>query len=116
MTDQIGNKNLNGGVNIQVVIRCRPPNKEESNHELCIKTFSQKKEVCVYSKLVHGKLTSKNYNFDYVYGPDSTQKELFDESISYLVDEVLQGYNCSVFCYGITSSGKTYTYVFSFYF
>ncbi|KAJ6969356.1 125 kDa kinesin-related protein-like [Populus alba x Populus x berolinensis] len=44
-----------------------------------------------------------------VFGPTSRQKELFDEAISPIVNEVLEGYNCTIFAYGQTGTGKTYT-------
>lgn len=44
-----------------------------------------------------------------VFGPTSQQKELFDEAISPIVNEVLEGYNCTIFAYGQTGTGKTYT-------
>ena len=39
----------------------------------------------------------------------SSQKDLFDESFKPLVNSVLQGYNGTIFAYGQTGTGKTYT-------
>lgn len=44
-----------------------------------------------------------------VFGPSSKQKDLFEQSISPIVHEVLEGYNCTIFAYGQTGTGKTYT-------
>eukprot|EP01080_Neovahlkampfia_damariscottae_P009054 gene9054-1151_t len=96
------------GVNIQVVVRCRPPNQKELHKEICIKTSSSNKEVLVNSKST-GRTISKPFNYDYVFGPNSSQKEVFDDAIKPLVEEVLAGYNCTVFAYGQTSTGKTFT-------
>ncbi|KAF6159513.1 hypothetical protein GIB67_032284 [Kingdonia uniflora] len=39
----------------------------------------------------------------------SKQKDFFDQAISPIVNEVLEGYNCTIFAYGQTGTGKTYT-------
>ena len=40
---------------------------------------------------------------------DSKQKDIFEYSIKSTVDDVLNGYNGTVFAYGQTGSGKTFT-------
>lgn len=44
-----------------------------------------------------------------VFGPTSQQKDLYDSAIWPIVYEVLEGYNCTIFAYGQTGTGKTYT-------
>jgi kinesin family protein 11 len=44
-----------------------------------------------------------------VFGPDSTQDRLFNQAISPIVEEVLDGFNCTIFAYGQTGTGKTFT-------
>ena len=44
-----------------------------------------------------------------VFGPDSGQQRLYDQAISPIVEEVLDGFNCTIFAYGQTGTGKTYT-------
>ncbi len=44
-----------------------------------------------------------------VFGQYSTQEEVFSGSIVPIIDEVLTGFNCTVFAYGQTGTGKTHT-------
>lgn len=46
-----------------------------------------------------------------VYGPETTQRELFQGTVRDLVKEVLQGGNSLVFTYGVTNAGKTFTFL-----
>lgn len=47
--------------------------------------------------------------FDRVFDINSTQEEVYTHSAKPLVQEFLQGYNCTIFAYGQTGSGKTHT-------
>ncbi|GAA5941356.1 uncharacterized protein JCM15063_006073 [Sporobolomyces koalae] len=44
-----------------------------------------------------------------VYGPDAKQAMLYDEVAKPILEQVLEGYNCTIFAYGQTGTGKTYT-------
>ncbi|XP_045678702.1 kinesin-like protein KIF23 isoform X6 [Phyllostomus hastatus] len=49
------------------------------------------------------------YSFKRVFGPHTTQKELFDVVANPLVDDLIHGKNGLLFTYGVTGSGKTHT-------
>ncbi|NXY78369.1 KI18B protein, partial [Glareola pratincola] len=49
------------------------------------------------------------FAFDRVFGEKATQEEVFQHTTRDVLDSVLNGYNCSVFAYGATGAGKTYT-------
>ncbi|XP_037082432.1 kinesin-like protein KIF19 [Pollicipes pollicipes] len=53
----------------------------------------------------------KQFVYDMAFGEHSTQKELYERTTRGLVDDVLQGFNATVFAYGPTGAGKTYTMV-----
>eukprot|EP01114_Cavostelium_apophysatum_P020876 TRINITY_DN7123_c0_g1_i1.p1 TRINITY_DN7123_c0_g1~~TRINITY_DN7123_c0_g1_i1.p1 ORF type:complete len:1019 (-),score=329.08 TRINITY_DN7123_c0_g1_i1:32-3088(-) len=93
---------------VQVVVRCRPLSKQEqadqSNSHLNFP--ADKKEVVVSSK---GKGNSKTYTFDHVYSHEATQVDLYNTTVSPIVQEVLKGFNCTIFAYGQTGTGKTFT-------
>ncbi|KAJ1977310.1 Kinesin- motor protein, partial [Dimargaris verticillata] len=55
------------------------------------------------------KLMGKTYTFDRVYGPDSQQANIYRDVALPILEEVLLGYNCTIFAYGQTGTGKTYT-------
>ena len=51
----------------------------------------------------------KSFTFDAVYDWNSKQVELYEETFAPLVDSVLQGFNGTIFAYGQTGTGKTFT-------
>lgn len=51
----------------------------------------------------------KTYTFTQVLGPDSTQIETYQKSCKDIVQKVIDGYNGTVFVYGNSGSGKTFT-------
>ncbi|XP_060968909.1 kinesin-like protein KIN-5B [Cannabis sativa] len=97
-------------VNVQVLLRCRPLSDEEakSNVQRVISCNEQKKEVTVLQNVAN-KQIDRLFTFDKVFGPKSQQRSIYDQAISPIVNEVLEGFNCTVFAYGQTGTGKTYT-------
>uniref|UniRef100_A0A8C6WIG0 Kinesin motor domain-containing protein n=1 Tax=Neogobius melanostomus TaxID=47308 RepID=A0A8C6WIG0_9GOBI len=55
--------------------------------------------------------TGQRFHFTQVYGPDTTQKQLYDGTVKDLVKDVLSGGNSLVFTYGVTNAGKTFTFL-----
>ncbi|KAI6645723.1 KIF5C protein [Oopsacas minuta] len=49
------------------------------------------------------------FSFDRVYGPATTQLDLYSTAVRPVVLNILEGYNGSIIAYGQTSAGKTYT-------
>ncbi|KAJ2030861.1 tubulin-dependent ATPase kip3 [Coemansia sp. S610] len=47
--------------------------------------------------------------FDRVYGEESSQRDIYEGTTRGLLDSVMHGYNATVFAYGATGCGKTYT-------
>ncbi|KAE8738862.1 hypothetical protein FOCC_FOCC015647 [Frankliniella occidentalis] len=86
-------------------------------HEEKMNTFSVLNDTTIVST---ESTTSKNkisgkgvlrhhYTFSKVFGPDTTQKELFDECVSYQIKDFILGRNCLLFAHGTTNAGKTHT-------
>ena len=103
-------------VSVKVAARVRPlvgRELNETGHE-CVSILETQKAVIIgktrNDHYDHPPLTTGTaFHFDYVYGGESEQKNLFEESIIPLLDACLEGHNATVFAYGQTGSGKSYT-------
>lgn len=51
----------------------------------------------------------KTFTFDTVFGPDCKQVDVYNTCARPIVDSVLEGYNGTIFAYGQTGTGKTFT-------
>ena len=51
----------------------------------------------------------KNFTFDAVYPPNTPQQKIYQASAAHIVDSVIEGYNGTIFAYGQTGTGKTFT-------
>lgn len=98
------------GVNVQVIVRCRPLSEDEMrlHTPVVISCNENRREISAVQNIAN-KQIDRTFLFDKVFGPTSQQKELFDQAVSSIVYEVLEGYNCTIFAYGQTGTGKTYT-------
>ncbi|CAG8638083.1 13701_t:CDS:10 [Rhizophagus irregularis] len=92
--------------NIRVVCRFRPQNSREIREGgVPIINYDDNGDSC----RMEGKEFQGNFTFDKIFPPETHQKFFFDESIKPIVDDVIGGYNGTVFAYGQTGSGKTHT-------
>ncbi|KAE9619448.1 putative plus-end-directed kinesin ATPase [Lupinus albus] len=96
--------------NVQVLLRCRPLSDDEQrlNVPKVVSCNENKREVTI-AQNVANKQVDRVFTFDKVFGPKSQQRSIYDQAISPIVNEVLDGFNCTVFAYGQTGTGKTYT-------
>jgi hypothetical protein len=49
------------------------------------------------------------YSFDRIFDWRTSQQQIFDYTAKSIIEDVLRGYNGTLFCYGQTGSGKTHT-------
>ncbi|KAK3391011.1 P-loop containing nucleoside triphosphate hydrolase protein [Podospora didyma] len=90
---------------IKVVARFRPQNKIEiESGGQPIVTFDGLDTCAIDSRENQGAFT-----FDRVFDMACKQSDIFDFSIKPTVDDILNGYNGTVFAYGQTGAGKSYT-------
>jgi len=90
---------------VKVAIRVRPMNKheKEQNSTVCVDVDKANNTVSV------SKTDCKTFQFDYVYPMETTQRQIYDEVAFPIVDSIFQGYNGTIFAYGQTGCGKTFT-------
>ncbi|KAI8562998.1 hypothetical protein RHMOL_Rhmol03G0079800 [Rhododendron molle] len=98
------------GVNVQVLLRCRPFSEDElrNNAPQVVTCNEYQREVAV-SQNIAGKHIDRVFTFDKVFGSSAQQRDLYDQAVVPIVHEVLEGFNCTIFAYGQTGTGKTYT-------
>jgi kinesin family protein 11 len=101
-----------------VVIRCRRRSEREiqdnspiivtssgpKSHEVTIETSTPVSSLGVVTLP-----PTRTYPFDLVFGPEADQALIYHDVVAPMLAEVLQGYNCTLFAYGQTGTGKTYT-------
>uniref|UniRef100_A0A8C9Z8Z8 Kinesin-like protein n=1 Tax=Sander lucioperca TaxID=283035 RepID=A0A8C9Z8Z8_SANLU len=68
-----------------------------------------RKEVSVRTGGMNDKAARKTYTFDMVFGQAAKQIDVYRSVVCPILDEVIMGYNCTVFAYGQTGTGKTFT-------
>ncbi|KAF2671781.1 kinesin-domain-containing protein [Microthyrium microscopicum] len=99
-----------GETNINVFVRCRGRNDREvrENSGVVVSTNGVKGQSVDIS-MGPNALSNKTYHFDGVFSQAADQVMVFDEVVTPVLDEVLRGLNCTIFAYGQTGTGKTYT-------
>lgn len=112
--------------NFKVVVRVRPPLPRELSGELPFQNIiavDDREQVITISENVDklfdergsanmnasGMYSSHNFAFDHVYDQEASQKKVYETTARGVVDSALQGYNATIFAYGQTGTGKTFT-------
>ncbi|KAL5218323.1 hypothetical protein ABZP36_019007 [Zizania latifolia] len=103
---------------LQVAVKCRPLTDSEQRRSRHIIQVTDDKNVVVldpdlskdYLELIQNRTKERRYSFDHVYKPGCSNAVVY-KNISSTIAGVVQGLNATVFAYGSTGSGKTYTMV-----
>ncbi|CAG9319248.1 unnamed protein product [Blepharisma stoltei] len=104
-----------GASNILVAVRCRPLTKKEREIDSTnlIQIIEERVVILMDPQFKYGdkgsRAKEKQYAFDFAFDENSLQKEIFDKTTKFLIDGILNGFNATVFAYGATGAGKTYT-------
>lgn len=96
---------------VQVIVRCRPFNEREQKMA-CRPVISMDPsigQVQLTKPNADDSSPPKLFSFDGVYFMNDTTRQIYDEICFPLVGSVLQGFNGTIFAYGQTGCGKSYT-------
>ncbi|KAG0439865.1 hypothetical protein HPB47_016498 [Ixodes persulcatus] len=97
---------------IRVVVRCRPLSEKEkaAGCQNIVTVDSVQGTLLVANPPgSHGDAPPKMFTFDTVFDADSKQMDVYNQAARPIVENVLEGYNGTIFAYGQTGTGKTYT-------
>ncbi|KAI5416453.1 variant 2, Kinesin-like protein KIN-8A [Lathyrus oleraceus] len=101
---------------ILVFVRVRPMSKKEIqlSSRCCVRIVNHRDVYLTESAnekdyLRLNRVKGRHFAFDGSFSDSATQLQVYSTTTLELVEAVLQGRNGSVFCYGATGAGKTYT-------
>lgn len=107
----------NGSSNIMVCVRVRPMNAKEimMGGKSLLRVLKGKLVVMLNPQVARddflrlNRNREKRYAFDYAFDEDTDQDEVYRCTTKFLISGVFRGFNATVFAYGNTGAGKTYT-------
>ncbi|XP_023029966.2 kinesin family member 3C isoform X2 [Leptinotarsa decemlineata] len=94
--------------NVKVIVRCRPMNRREIDLNCkCVVNIRN----CVVETWDpnEGPSFPKQFTFDSTYDQDSNTEVIYNDICYPLTESVLEGYNATIFVYGQTGCGKSFT-------
>ena len=97
-------------VPVRVICRLKPTTDEEKANDdksIPIKYDEENKAIQIYPS--RGGRSPLSFEFDGILAPSTTQEQSFNVVAKDVIDDVLNGYNSTIACYGDTNSGKTHT-------
>ncbi|KAL3877693.1 hypothetical protein ACJMK2_035359 [Sinanodonta woodiana] len=114
---EIKSKIGGGEQNLTVVLRIRPMNEDEvllratqishkvgENMVVLMDPLEDPDDI-----LRANRSREKTFVFDQTFDGNATQEKVYDATTKFLIENVVTGYNATVFAYGATGAGKTYT-------
>lgn len=95
--------------NVQVVCRCRPFNEKEKLAGHSQITEIDDKAGVIKLKNPKNDQDTKTFTFDAVFHETCTQQGVYNTTARPIVDAALNGFNGTIFVYGQTGTGKTFS-------
>jgi len=98
------------GEAVKVIVRVRPLNERENNLNCKnIIDIDSSRGQCSIKNSSSSKIQPKPFFFDGSYGLESTTEQIYLDIVYPLVENVTEGYNGTIFAYGQTGCGKSFT-------
>ncbi|KAI3732138.1 hypothetical protein L1987_63336 [Smallanthus sonchifolius] len=95
---------------IVVTVRLRPLNKREQLAKDNVSWECIDDHSIVYKPLPQERVAQpSSFTFDKVFGPEAVTESVYEDGVKTVALSALMGINATIFAYGQTSSGKTYT-------
>ena len=96
---------------VKVVVRCRPLNsKETSDGRVQVVEMDERMGMVALSGGTgSSNEPAKTFTFDSVFPPNTEQERIYKATAMPICDSVMEGYNGTIFAYGQTGTGKTFT-------
>ncbi|KAH0540874.1 kinesin-like protein KIF19 isoform X2 [Cotesia glomerata] len=96
---------------LMVVVRIRPLGQDEAGPRVLHAINNKMVMVDDLETDKQKRASPKQYLYDLVLGEDSSQEAVYEGTTKSLVQDIIDGYNATVFAYGATGAGKTHTMV-----
>ncbi|KAK3601966.1 hypothetical protein CHS0354_020727 [Potamilus streckersoni] len=95
---------------VKVIVRCRPMNTREKDLECKpVIIIEESRAYCAIKNPNDEKAPPKTFTFDGAYDINSTTENIYNEIAYPLIEGVTEGYNGTIFAYGQTGCGKSFT-------
>ncbi|XP_077499049.1 osmotic avoidance abnormal protein 3-like [Amblyomma americanum] len=95
---------------VKVVVRCRPMNGKEREQKCqSVVRIDCAAGQCTLTNPADRSAPAKTFCFDGAYDGDSTTEQIYDDIVYPIVESVSEGYNGTVFAYGQTGCGKSFS-------
>jgi kinesin family protein 18/19 len=102
--------------NLQVVVRCRPIIERDltNNNAECVKVLDEQTLLVTEPYDLDGhsqgeKARKMQFEFERVFDKNASQQEIYRYAFSPLLPGLFEGVNATIFCYGASQAGKTFT-------
>ena len=93
---------------VMVAVRCRPMNTREINQkESKIVVIKENGYAALQSE--EDSMPPREFSFDYTYDEDSLQRTVYENLGAPLLDKAFGGWNGTIFAYGQTGAGKSFS-------